>query len=729
MNGIRCRHSVIAGLLVTLVVCGIPPSVGGAPLGTAFTYQGQVHLNGQPVSGGCDFQFSLYDAASSGAALGTESLAAVPVSNGLFTVQLDAGGQFGSSAFVGEERWLQIAVRCPSGSGAYTLLSPRQHLTATPYSRWAPAAGSAPWSGLTGMPIDFADGEDSDTLRTLACTTGQVAKRSGAIWMCAADDNTTYSAGSGLMLSGTQFAVTFGSTAGTVAAGNHVHGGQQWTTAQSPGLLLNVTALNGIGIAATASGTGPGTVGIAGGAENGVGVVGSSVNAVGVKGGSGTASSRPAPASAGVWGDSQSGLGVTGSSDNGIGVMGVSANATAVYGLTDNGLSAVYGQSNHPAGNGVEGRANGGSSAWGVLGASDTGQGVHGVSTTGIGVYGQTTDGTGVYAFSMTGTAVRGESYSGPGVHGSSGEHDAVRGETAGDGRSGVYGVNGHANGYGVFGRNSNRTTTGYLGGTAGVQGTFGNFTGRLGTNTSAVVGTNETSHDYGVLGATSFAGYFSGRVQVDGDFSVLAGHTKNFTIDHPLDPQHRYLNHFSVESSEVTNLYSGVAVLDSHGAAKVELPQWFEAINRDPRYQLTCIGSFAPVYVAEEISGNHFKIAGGEPGMKISWQVIATRNDPAFRRHPHPVEEDKPPEEQGTYLDPQAYSARPEASAAWIRHPEVMRDLGRSPFHQATSPPAPLRDGEGSADKLQAVASAPPSLPGKGGGGLGPAVEPLPTD
>ena len=116
------------------------PAAPQAPLGTGFTYQGQLKNAGGPVNGTCDLQFSLWDAAGSGSPptggtqIGiTQSLVAT-VTNGLFTVVLNAGNEFGGTAFTGEARWLQIAVRCPAGSGSYATLSPRQALTATPYA-------------------------------------------------------------------------------------------------------------------------------------------------------------------------------------------------------------------------------------------------------------------------------------------------------------------------------------------------------------------------------------------------------------------------------------------------------------------------------------------------------------------------------------------------------------------------------------------------------------------
>ena len=140
---------------------------------------------------------------------------------------------------------------------------------------------------------------------------------------------------------------------------------------------------------------------------------------------------------------------------------------------------------------------------------------------------------------------------------------------------------------------------------------------------------------------------------------TLIVDGTKNFRIDHPLDPTNKYLNHSVIESSEVLNQYSGNAVLDAKGEARVQFPAWFEAINADFRYQLTAVGAPGPnLYVAEEVKDNAFKIAGGTPGTKVSWQVTARRNDPYMRAHPYVVEKDKPQAERGYYTDPSLYGA-----------------------------------------------------------------------
>jgi hypothetical protein len=126
--------------------------------------------------------------------------------------------------------------------------------------------------------------------------------------------------------------------------------------------------------------------------------------------------------------------------------------------------------------------------------------------------------------------------------------------------------------------------------------------------------------------------------------------------MDHPLDPANKYLYHSAVESQDMMNIYNGNVTLDDRGEAIVQMPTWFGALNKEFRYQLTTIGGFAPVYIAEEIKDNRFKIAGGKAGMKVSWQVTGIRHDPYAEQHRTPVEEDKPENERGLYLHPEVY-------------------------------------------------------------------------
>ncbi|MBV8902050.1 MAG: hypothetical protein JOZ22_00315 [Acidobacteriia bacterium] len=133
-------------------------------------------------------------------------------------------------------------------------------------------------------------------------------------------------------------------------------------------------------------------------------------------------------------------------------------------------------------------------------------------------------------------------------------------------------------------------------------------------------------------------------NVTVNGTLTKPMG---SFRIDHPLDPENKYLYHSFVESPDMKNIYDGVAILDEHGEATISLPDWFEALNQDFRYQLTCIGGYAPVYVASEVSGNQFRVAGGRPGLKVSWQLTGIRHDAYANAHRIQVEVDKPAAER----------------------------------------------------------------------------------
>jgi hypothetical protein len=196
---VRVSRFVVTGsILVVLLLLALAPGLAQegvqAPLGGAFTFQGYLSAAGSPISDTCDFRFGLWDAATDGAQVGpTVDQNGVAVEQGRFTVLLDFGDIFDGTAL-----WLETAVRC-TGEADYTTLLPRQELTAAPY------ALGAPWTGLYSVPAGFADDIDNDVLGGLSCGGGQVAKWDGTAWSCAADDDTAYSAGEGLLLAGTVF--------------------------------------------------------------------------------------------------------------------------------------------------------------------------------------------------------------------------------------------------------------------------------------------------------------------------------------------------------------------------------------------------------------------------------------------------------------------------------------------------------------------------------------------
>jgi hypothetical protein len=191
---------------------------------------------------------------------------------------------------------------------------------------------------------------------------------------------------------------------------------------------------------------------------------------------------------------------------------------------------------------------------------------------------------------------------------------------------------------------------SGVYGGSNSSSGVFGGSYTNYGVYGSSTFGTGV----YGFTGAANgnWAGYFAGNVNVTGNCCNAGAGT--YKIDDPLDPANKYLYHSAVQSPDMKNIYDGIVVLDGEGRAWVQLPDWFEALNIDYRYQLTPIGaSGRDLRIAREIENNRFEIAGGQPGMKVSWQVTAIRQDAYANAHRTPVEEDKPADEKGKYLHP----------------------------------------------------------------------------
>jgi hypothetical protein len=360
--------------------------------------------------------------------------------------------------------------------------------------------------------------------------------------------------------------------------------------------------------------------------------------------------------------------GVSGASSTGTG-YGVHGSNTATLG----NAYGVYGTSSSSGGFGVYG-----SGATGVGGAGTTGYGVVGTTSAGTsdGVYGLNTATTG-NAYGVAGTS---NSTTGTGVYGS--------------GAFGVYGVSSNSGtgpgiyaGFAVFG--SNTATTGYANGVGGTSNSPSGY-GVYGTGLMGVFGSSTVTGGaglYGDQGSGTNAGEFSGPVYVSGALTKAGG---GFKIDHPQDPANKYLVHSFVESPDMKNVYDGVAVVDANGEAWIDLPEWFETLNRDFRYQLTAVGAPAPgLYIAAEISGNRFKIAGGKPGGKVSWQVTGIRQDVWAKAHRLPVEEEKPPAEKGSYLHPELYGQPKEKGFDWAHHPQPMR-----PRENASKLPRPVGGG-----------------------------------
>jgi hypothetical protein len=161
---------------------------------------------------------------------------------------------------------------------------------------------------------------------------------------------------------------------------------------------------------------------------------------------------------------------------------------------------------------------------------------------------------------------------------------------------------------------------------------------------------------------------FLKGNVEVTGSLSKGSG---SFKIDHPLDPANKYLYHSFVESPDMMNVYNGNVVTNQRGVATVTLPDYFEALNRDFRYQLTVIGQFAQAIVARKIGNNRFVIRTSKPNVEVSWQVTGIRHDAYADAHRIEVEVEKPAQEQGRYLHPELFGASAEQAVGYEAPPD----------------------------------------------------------
>lgn len=230
---------------------------------------------------------------------------------------------------------------------------------------------------------------------------------------------------------------------------------------------------------------------------------------------------------------------------------------------------------------------------------------------------------------------------------------DAVFAKTAGDGSAGSFlatdsfsstsaliGIH-NGSGHGVEGQN-NGFGHGVVGLKPAASGSLGNagfFHIENSSNPSAAVKIIHADSSATALDVDGNV-FFSGDLVADDIIAnTLTAGAKFFRIDHPLEPKNKFLQHTSIESYEMMNLYTGNVILDKKGKAIVEMPEWFEALNTNLKYHLTCIGGYAKVYISKEMENGKFEIAGGKKGMKISWQVTGTRHDTFARENPLQVE------------------------------------------------------------------------------------------
>jgi hypothetical protein len=370
-----------------------------APVGSGFAYQGRLTASGSPANGQFDLRFTLFDASSTGNQVGSPvTVISQTVSDGLFTTQLD----FGSNAFQGSARWIELGVRPGGGSGSFTTLLPRQPLTPAPYAMsLMPGAiitgtgGTAILSAINATTGDGLHGQSNNGIGVYGNSSTNEGVRGDAYTAFAGVNGTNFSNGPGVY----GFSSSGSGVYGTSDSGYGVFG------------ITNDPVRSGIfGLSVV---------------TDGLAMIASAPNGLNARG---------------LYAEVGSGYGVYGRANatSGWGVTGISNNTGDARG--------VYGEST-------------GSTGYGLSGYSIDGTGATGASTTGTGVSGFSTSGTGVYGFSDTGAGMFAYA-NGVGVFADSPNGTAIYGLSA-NGNAGYF--DGKVSVTGTVTVTGNMTVTGYI--------------------------------------------------------------------------------------------------------------------------------------------------------------------------------------------------------------------------------------------------------------------------
>ncbi len=647
----RIRFGIsILGAIILLVAAG---SAAASPLqavtGTAFTYQGRLTDGGVPANGTYDFLFSLFYEAAGGSVIGSLPLEDVIVTDGLFTVQLDFGDVFDGSSL-----YLEIGVRPWDSTDEYTTLVPRQPLTPTPY---AILAASVPWSGVTDRPAGLDDG----------------------------DDNTTYSAGTGLMLGAGEFSVD------TVVIQQRVGGtcptGQAMREIAEDGSVTCVEAGTG-DITSVIAGDG-----LSGGGESGD--VNLSVSFAGSGNAFSVAHSDHNHDSTYV-NEGQANSVSSGMITNGTVQFADLANTCSTGQIMKSpgaGMNWTCGTDDNTTYSAGAGLTLGGGGMFSVnttviqariLGSCAPGNAMRGVDQTGnvtcdpVGDITAVIAGPGLSGGAGSGDATLAVNYSGSGVldsaaradhrhwaqtwsdvsgtgltlsggstglSGSGSTYGIYGSSTSGDGVYGIStygrGVYGSGSNAGVYGTGvtyglqgdstSGHAVYGFSSNGNGVRGVSTNNYGLYGSGYSGVYGAATSTNGRGVEGHAAsdtgnYAGLFYGNVSVLGDFTVAVGHTKSAVVDTP-DYGRRAL--YAQESPENWFEDFGTGELRNGEAVVAIEPIFAETVNLDEDYHVfvTPLGDCA-LYVDEK-SPTSFAVRalGGQScSVSFDYRIVAKR-------------------------------------------------------------------------------------------------------
>ncbi len=583
---------ILSTLFILVVLCITPLLYSQIP--HTISYQGLLtdSLGNAKADGQYNFTFRFYDNSNGGNAIWSENKK-LQVKKGLFSTNLGDKNTFGKDVKFDKQYWLSVSVNNESE------LFPRIPLNSVGYS----------FSSINADTANYA--------KQFKLNDGFLVKSVNGL-----KDNITIKGGGGTTVTSIADTIIIGGSGSGILGIQSTDNNLSITNPNGPTATINLKVpfvLSGNAdnpnyiITSTASGTGGGIQGIS---NNGFGVVGMATGKSGINYGMAGNSYSPDGFAVSGYNLSTSGfaVGVIGKTNSGLGI-GVKG---------EGGNTGVSGSSVLSAGTGVSGSATSSSGInYGVYGSAE--------SPDGYGVVG--------WNYATTGKAI------------------GVRGATSSPGGDGVFGESTNGIGtvgvaYGTSGVNYGLAGNSYSPQGNAVSGynlaTTGRATGVLGTTNS-----KEGFAIYGINQQDGIAGFFHGDVSITG---VLQATDKRFRIDYPLDPANKFLIHSCVESPDRTDIYNGNIITDANGRAVVQLPDYFEALNKDYRYQLTVIGQFAQAIVEKEISNNQFIIRTNVPNVKVSWQVTGIRNDAYAKANPITVVKEKALDEKGKYLNPEVF-------------------------------------------------------------------------
>ncbi len=652
--------------LIVAMAAGMAMALGrgavAAPVTTAFTFQGELKNSGNLASGPVDLRFRVYDAVSAGTQIGGQASASnVSLASGRFTLQLD----FGVNIFQGDRRFVEIDV-ADAGSGIFTTLAPRVEITASPYAQHALAASSAAnATSLNGQAASFytnAANLSSGTLpsgRLLGTYTGAISFANSTNSYFGIGANLINLNASSLAL-GTVPDARLSTNVATLA------GAQTFTGAKTFGATTVFNAPVGVGIAApaadldvrNASGVrarvmsdlngGSATLDLFENVSGGAGgqivydgatndlILGSVTSSVAAR----TDALRIARGSSNVNIVGSLGIGIEAPQDLlhvFAGSSGTTTPNTAARAIIQDDANA-YLNFLTPVANengilfGIEGNSASGGIIYNNPAAPEglqfrTGGNFTRMTLTEAGLLGIGTAAP-TAALTVSSTALEAARFT-------AGSNGSITVNSTGD--------------------------VSYDLAASGVRKwRIMNDIGGSGGHALTIL--NEANVARFLLTQGGAINQLNGNLTVSG---TLTATIKNFKIDHPLDPENKFLQHTCVESDEMANLYTGNITTDDLGYATITLPSWFEALNTDFRYQLTVIDEGADEFVfakvSRKIANGEFEVKTSRGNTEVSWMVVGVRHDAAARATPTVVEVEKIGAEKGRYISPVAHG-KPES-------------------------------------------------------------------